>query len=58
MRLSRFWLAFWITFFAQILALVLTYMGDIVISTILFVVSLFIIMPWGIWQYEDAQGAD
>ncbi len=58
MRLSRFWLAFWITFFAQILALVLTYMGDIVISTILFVVSLFIIMPWGIWQYEDTQSAD
>ncbi len=58
MKLSRFWLAFWITFFAQILAIVLTYMGDVVIATILFVVSLFIVMPWGIWHYEDTQGAD
>ncbi|GEM_PF-1286331 len=58
MKLNRFWTAFWITFLAQVVALVLTYMGDVVISTILFVVSLFVVMPWGIWNYEDAQSTD
>jgi hypothetical protein len=49
----KFWFAFFISLLMQIIALILTIYGDIVISPILFVLALFVITIWGILNYND-----
>ena len=49
----KFWIAFVLSLLLQLIALVLTLYGDIIITPILFFVSLFVISIWGIVNYND-----
>lgn len=51
--MKKFWFAFFLSLSMQILALILTIYGDIIITPILFVISLFVIAIWGILNYND-----
>lgn len=48
----KFWIAFFISLILQVIALIITLFGDIVITPILFTIALFIIMIWGILNYN------
>jgi predicted membrane protein len=51
--MMKFWIAFFLSFIFQIIALILTLYGDIIITPILFFFALFIIAIWGIVNYND-----